>query len=322
MSTIDDFSDGTAFIKELEGKLGHLAAAVCAPELPSGRDRDFVTSGYCQWQHVGADLFAPCGATTGKLTSGAYVIDRSLPDDRPVFRQLDLKVDDLVEYEFCRQIMGEINSFWTLADDFKANGFLHRRGYMFYGPAGSGKSCIVQLAIADVVRRDGVVLVCDNVKLFLIGLAAFRQAEPNRRVVCLFEDIDAIINSWGESVILSILDGENQIDGVLNIATTNYPERLDRRLVARPRRFDRLVKVDHPNEEARRIYFTKKLPMQLVDKWVEATKGLSFAALAEAIISIRCLGNDFDLVIAQLKDMSRSKASSEEFNGTKTGFVQ
>jgi ATP-dependent 26S proteasome regulatory subunit len=54
---------------------------------------------------------------------------------------------------------------------------------------------------------------------------------------------------------LSVLDGENQVDKVLNIATTNYPEKLDRRLVGRPRRFDRLIYIDMPNHVVRREYF-------------------------------------------------------------------
>ncbi len=42
-------------------------------------------------------------------------------------------------------------------------------------------------------------------------------------MVCIFEDIDAIVQEHGEDELLALLDGEARIDYVLNVATTNYP---------------------------------------------------------------------------------------------------
>ena len=63
-----------------------------------------------------------------------------------------------------------------------------------------------------------------------------RSIEPDTQIVCLFEDIDAYIGTYGEEEILSLLDGETQINKVLNVATTNYPRKLDQRITtASPR---------------------------------------------------------------------------------------
>ena len=188
----------------------------------------------------------------------------------------------------------------------------------------SGKTCIIHQVMHDIEEAGGLVFQCDcHPALFNSGLSLFREIEPERPVVCLFEDIDAIIASHGEDEILALLDGENQINRVLNIGTTNYPERLDKRLVARPRRFDRVIKVDMPPETVRRLYFAKKLNVdeQDLDKWVKATEGFSFAALAELVISVCCFENPFDESVARLDEMMHANVSSKDYDyASKVGF--
>ena len=199
----------------------------------------------------------------------------------------------------------------------------HRRGYLLYGPHGCGKRSIVRQVIQDVVQRDGVVLLCGAPAVLTRGLVVLRRIEPVRPVVCVFEDIDAIVAAHGDEELLSLLDGESQVDHVLNVATTNYPEQLDRRFVARPRRFDRVVRIEAADEHTRRSYLATKLPAAdaaELERWVVATEGLSLAALAEAVISVRCLGNAFEETIALLRRMSTGRASSREFAAS-AGFA-
>jgi SpoVK/Ycf46/Vps4 family AAA+-type ATPase len=136
-------------------------------------------------------------------------------------------------------------------------------------------------------------------------------------MVCIFEDIDAIIKRYGEDLLLSVLDGSNMVDRVLNIGTTNYPEHLDKRIVSRPRRFDRVIKISAPNKKIRKEFLAKKLPKgEDVEKWVRMTEGLSFAGMTEAIISVTCLGNKFEDTIKILTDLENGHPSSGDF-GTK-----
>jgi len=168
--------------------------------------------------------------------------------------------------------------------------------------------------VCDTVAHEGVVFLCGAPALLTRGLATFRRLEPARRVVCIFEDIDAIVQEHGEDELLALLDGEARIDQVLNLATTNYPERLDRRFVARPRRFDRVLRIEPPDGATRRAFLAAKLGADAaeVERWTAATAGLSLAALAEAVISVRCLGRALDETVALLRRMSRGRASSRE----------
>jgi SpoVK/Ycf46/Vps4 family AAA+-type ATPase len=112
------------------------------------------------------------------------------------------------------------------------------------------------------------------------------------------------------------------VNNVLNIATTNYPEKLDKRIVSRPRRFDRIEKIGTPTDNMRREFFRLKAGIKEEDElnlWVNSTKDFSFAALSDLIISIKCFGYEFDVAINKLRKILDSKPSSEEFN-SKPGF--
>jgi len=273
-----------------------------------------------QWGAIATDTYKALTITRKRLTPGAYTITKDNQDGQPIFFKKDVKFDETLTSEgLSTQIIKEIQDFWSKGDVFKAHGFLHSRGYLLYGGQGVGKSSIVQQIMVDIINKGGIVFICGNPTFFMLGLKVFRQTEPDRPIVCVFEDIDAIIKRYGEDELLSILDGANQVDRVLNIATTNYPETLDRRIISRPRRFDRVYKIEAPSEVVRRGYLKSKLPKtEKLEKWVKKTKGLSFAALAEAIISVLCLGNKMDDTIRVLKDLENGHPSSSDFG--KLGF--
>ena len=270
-----------------------------------------------QWAVCGPHTYKPVSMTAPKLSSGVYSVAVSQYHGI-IYQKKSICVDDLLRFpdSVSDKILGEITTFWGKGVKFLEHGFLHRRGYLLHGPAGSGKTCLVQQIIADIVQADGLVFQCANhPSIFNDGLAQFRKVEPNRPIVCLFEDIDAIIEEHGEDEILTLLDGENQIDKVLNIATTNYPEKLDKRLVARPRRFDRVLEIGMPSSAVRRMYFEKKLNISgdEIEKWVLASEGFSFAACAELVISVCCFENKFEDAVETLNEMMTANISSRDY---------
>jgi DNA topoisomerase IB len=64
-----------------------------------------------------------------------------------------------------------------------------------------------------------------------------------------------------------------QIEDVVYIATTNYPEKLQDRITNRPSRFDRRYKVELPNEEIRDAYIRHKLTDEDIEKIDNALSG-------------------------------------------------
>jgi SpoVK/Ycf46/Vps4 family AAA+-type ATPase len=272
-----------------------------------------------QWKVVQAGIYEVCGTTARQLPPGAYGCTLNQYGEVQIHHR-DLQVDDLIDFadSLPGKILDEIETFWNLGDKFRRHGYLHRRGYLLYGPQGSGKSSVVHQVVHRIITKEHVAVFCEHPGFLTRGMEIFRKIEPDRPLVCIFEDIDAIIEMHGDSELLGWLDGSHQIDKVINIATTNYPERLDRRIVSRPRRFDRIIKIEAPTPAMRETYLRKKLPDlsgngQLMH-WVDLTDGLSFAALAELVISVACLGNKLEDTVKLLRMLEDQHPSSKEFD--------
>jgi hypothetical protein len=272
-----------------------------------------------QWKVAQAGVFEVCGITARHLPAGAYGCSLNQYGDVQLMTR-DLQVDDLIDFadSLPAKILNEIESFWDLGAIFEKHGYLHRRGYLLYGPQGSGKSSVVHQVVHRIIKAGHVAVFCEHPGFLTRAMEVFRKIEPDRPVICLFEDIDAIIEIHGDSELLQWLDGSHQINKVINIATTNYPERLDRRIVSRPRRFDRIIKIEAPTASIREAYFRRKLPELAangqLDRWVLLTEGLSFAALAELVISVACLGNQLEETITLLRGLDDQQPHSKEFD--------
>jgi SpoVK/Ycf46/Vps4 family AAA+-type ATPase len=272
-----------------------------------------------QWKVVQAGIYEVCGTTARQLPPGAYGCTLNQYGEVQIHHR-DLQVDDLIDFaeSLPSKILEEIETFWSLGETFQRYGYLHRRGYLLYGPQGSGKSSVVHQVVHRIVGKGHVAVFCDHPGFLTRGMEIFRKIEPDRPLVCIFEDIDALIEMHGDSELLGWLDGSHQINKVINIATTNYPERLDRRIVSRPRRFDRIIKIESPTACMRETYLRKKLPdltsSGKLAHWVDLTDGLSFAALAELVISVACLGNSLEETVKLLRMLEDQHPSSKEFD--------
>jgi hypothetical protein len=277
-----------------------------------------------QWMVTGPNQFQVCGRTTETLPPGAYNcwLDNC---GNAHFHGRELHVDELIQFpdSLPDKVLSEIKLFWANGERFARYGFLHRRGYLLYGKQGCGKSSLIHQIVSAIVAEGNVAFFCQHPYTFVKAVEKFREVEPERPIVSIFEDIDAIIAQYGDSDLLQWLDGNSQVDKAVNIASTNYPEKLDRRIISRPRRFDRILRIDAPDARLREAYFTKKVtdltPLELA-QWVALTDGLPFAALAEMVISVRCLGNDLEESAKLLKSLDAHNPSSMEFgNGDQDG---
>jgi SpoVK/Ycf46/Vps4 family AAA+-type ATPase len=105
--------------------------------------------------------------------------------------------------------------------------------------------------------------------------------------------------------LLSLLDGETQVDHIVHLATTNKPDQLEDRIVKRPGRFDLVVGLNHPVAEARKAYLLNLLKHHVSDaelnSMVEETEGLGLAHLRELVVASYCLGMDRRETLARLK---------------------
>lgn len=277
-----------------------------------------------QWADCNDNSFQACTSTTKNLPAGLYMLD--LTERGLFFHKQKIETDDLLYFpgSELQEILDDINHFWGLSKVFKNYGFLHRRGYMLIGPAGCGKTCLVQLIMKSLIKQDGIIIDTQgNSPITIIrAIKQFRAIEPDRNIICLFEDIDAYVARYDESGLLSLLDGESQTNHVLNLASTNYPEKLDKRIVGRPRRFDRIRYIGYPNVEARKVFFENKLKINgdELKKYVTSTKDFTFTAMAELVISTKCFEKEFNQSIAEIKELLTHHHSSDDYYIKQVGF--
>src|SRR5205814_3984200 len=117
------------------------------PDEPRPAKDDEMRAKCVQWTWEG-DGYSAVPHTYKNVDAGLYAIEPR--PGRIVFLPKEIKIDDLLRFPDSKadKILKEISDFWERHDYFQKYGFLHRRGYLFYGPAGGGKTCLVQQIIS------------------------------------------------------------------------------------------------------------------------------------------------------------------------------
>lgn len=280
---------------------------------------------HSQWALGGNGRYMPVGATAPKLPAGIYE-----PFANPGMWGLELvsmasdgiyTLPDMAT----ETVMSEARKFWSSEAKYRKHNLLYKRGLLLFGPPGSGKTVAVKLLMNELIKQDGIVVLVSNINLSVMCMKAIRRIEPRRNLIIVLEDIDEIIAYNGESVVLSLLDGENNVDNIFQVATTNYADKLGARIINRPSRFDRKVYVGMPSAEARKVYFEKAtdsgLSQEDLAKWVSDTEDMSIAHLRELVAAVYCLDQPYESVISRLIEMAkRIKIVDEGFKDSSVGF--
>jgi SpoVK/Ycf46/Vps4 family AAA+-type ATPase len=278
------------------------------------------------WAIYNGRMYSACETAAATLPPGQYTVEQS-NQIGIYFNRADVNLDELIMLpdSVSDTVLREIQTFWTKEAHFRKFGFLWKRGVLLWGPPGSGKTSTLQMIAKHIIDNGGIAVYVSDPNLGARGLKMLREVEPHRPIVIMLEDVDAIVEEYNEAELLALMDGELQIDNVVFIATTNYPERLDPRFVCRPSRFDIVRKIGMPNEDARRLYFITKnqrladvANVDELDKWVDSTKNFSIAHLKELIVSVEVFEVDFNEAVKRLRTLTENmpKSSDSDIKGS------
>jgi len=205
--------------------------------------------------------------------------------------------DDLVLDEPVLQLVkSDYESFFAREDWFRGLKLPFRRGYLFHGPPGNGKTSVVRAMLSRRGMR-GLTLnfFAPNTDDDDLQKMFERAAECAPSMVVL-EDIDRAFprNQASETKskvslqqLLNCLDGIGTQDGVVVVATANEPTALDPAILRRPGRFDRVVLFPNPTAELRLQYLRKlncQFPKSELKASIELADGFSFAQMREVYI--------------------------------------
>lgn len=266
----------------------------------------------CQWARNGQNYYPSYPSAKG-LPAGQYTISFQQGVGY-YFIKSKIEMDELfiLEDSVTEDVMSAMRTFWASEEKYRNFGFLWKRGVLLYGPPGTGKTSTVQLLAKEVENIGGISVYLNNPDYFS-GLKVLREIEPDKPIVVILEDIDSLIDDYGESDVLSLLDGEMQLDNIVFVATTNYINKLPGRIKNRPSRFDYLRQIGFPNASNRARYLLSKNSIRFennqaeLDVWVKETENFSIAHIKELIISVECLDVSFDIAVKRLQALIQSE---------------
>lgn len=220
------------------------------------------------------------------LPSGYYEYD---PDTDPVTMvESPLRTDKAIHLGDVQTLVEkDLTLFLNNKKTFDELKCQYKRGYLLYGPPGTGKSTLIRLLIRRLLEEEPT-LAIDMSRIPTAGVLKRLRKDPRRKVF-VFEELTEV-NSYSARDLLTFLDGENSVDNSVVIATTNYSGSLPANIVARPGRFDLVLRVPDPDSRVRAQLLSFWLGRDPTDDEIEATGGLITAAIREAALQSRLKG--------------------------------
>jgi AAA+ superfamily predicted ATPase len=193
-------------------------------------------------------------------------------------------------------LQNDFTRFFASREVYEQYGIPWKRGALFIGPPGNGKTHTVKALINQLQQP------CLYVKGFKASYGTeqecmrrvFERARRTTPCLVVMEDIDSMIDDKNRSFFLNELDGFSANTGVVVLGTTNHPERLDTAILERPSRFDRKYYFALPELSERGSYVAVwndnlqpalRIPAATALEIVKQTEGFSFAYLKELVLS-------------------------------------
>jgi len=266
--------------------------------------------------------YKPVQNTIPTLPPGVYDIGN---DQTGVFAVPAIKPSGLLlELPEMRSdhVLALVDRFWASEKDYKEGnefingGAAYKAGIMLIGPPGSGKSCTIKLVTNKLIERGGTVFNANHSPdIITTFIKQFAQVEPNRKSIIILEDIDGLIETFGEDRYLSMLDSADSVDNVMFIATTNYPHKLNPRVYNRPGRFSHIVKIDMPTAKARDAFLRAVLKNHRdVDYIVQNTEGFSVDHLSALLSAVYREKKELKEELLRLKNLYKLPKADAQTN--------
>ena len=150
----------------------------------------------------------------------------------------------ILQGDMAAVLLRDVEDFLSASDRYRRVGAPYRRGYLFHGPPGCGKTSLAK-ALATETRMDIYLLSLSRASM-TDDVLINQIAQVRERSIVLLEDVDVAFHGSGRkkkqkgitlSGLLNAIDGVVPSEGRILIMTSNHPDRIDPALI-RPGRAD------------------------------------------------------------------------------------
>lgn len=240
------------------------------------------------------------------------VTSRSIP--KPQIRMNDVFLPPGMKEDLIANTVG----FFSMRSAYQRLNVPWKRGIVLAGEPGNGKTMFLK-ALSTIVKHPFCILRFDSREEDHDVRGLFQKAVDIAPCTVIIEDLDRAVEArFNLSTLLNVLDGIEEADGILTIATTNRPEKIDPALLARPSRFDRKYIFEMPGR-AERLSLLKCLSRGVFsDHALERagghSDGFSMASVKETVLSalIRAAAHGRKPDDSDLKDALKIMRSETE----------
>ncbi|MCX7919965.1 MAG: ATP-binding protein [bacterium] len=202
--------------------------------------------------------------------------------------------DIILDPAIKQEIIENVVDFIKYIPIYQANRIPTKRGLIFYGKPGVGKT-LVGKVLASQVDSTFIWVTAAKIKNAESVTQLFQFARELQPSIVFIEDLDCFAIDrhihftpiLGE--LLNQMDGIVENEGVIVIATTNDLQVIEPALKDRPSRFDRVLEFKLPDVELRKQIIMQALRGKTanginIDRIAEKTEGFTGAHLHELVI--------------------------------------
>jgi len=236
-----------------------------------------------------------------ELPAGIYnVVAEGIFSDPKLVPMVPAHDDVLFELSVIDSVLQDFRAFTKNKDLYKKLGLLNKRGVLLYGVPGTGKTTAINLIVSKLRPKNSIVLYVS--RELPVDLIEEFKSDPRLKII-IFEELTETLKQYGTNGLLRFLDGENSLDNMYVIATTNYPEELPGNIVDRPGRFDIIYQINLLADKDREKYLKHLLKRNILKAELVATKSMSIAQIKEIIL----LSKLYDVSITSAVDLIKSQ---------------
>ena len=209
--------------------------------------------------------------------------------------------DVILDPNMKETLISDVQNFFDSRSLYEEYAVPWKRGIIFHGTPGCGKTISVKALMNSLYKRDPPVAslyvksfkTCQGEEYSIREI--FSKARNMAPCLLILEDLDSLVVDRVRSYFLNEVDGLEDNNGILMIGSTNHLERLDHGISKRPSRFDRKYHYKIPGQRERVLYceyWKKKLEKNsnvdfdpaISEVVAKLTDGFSFAYLKELFV--------------------------------------